>query len=61
MAPKKVLMAASGDLRQSANEVCWPAQDAMEKQVAKALAAFGVEVERAHPVIAQVLWRMGVG
>ena len=49
MAPRKVLMAASGDLRQSANEVCWPAQEAMEKQVVAALGAFGVEVERAHP------------
>ena len=50
MAPrKKVLMAASGDLRQSANETCWPAQAAMEKQVVEALAAFDVEVERAHP------------
>jgi len=43
---KKVLMAASGDLRQSANETCWPAQEAMEKQVAAALAEFGVEVAR---------------
>ncbi len=49
MAPRKVLMAASGDLRQSANETCWPAQAAMEAQVTEALAAFGVEVERAHP------------
>ena len=49
MAPRKVLMAASGDLRQSANEVCWPAQETMEKQVVAALGAFGVEVERAHP------------
>ena len=50
MAPrKKVLMAASGDLRQSANETCWPAQAAMESQVTEALAAFDVEVERAHP------------
>ena len=50
MAPrKKVLMAASGDLRQSANETCWPAQAAMEKQVTEALAAFDVDVERAHP------------
>ena len=41
MAPrKKVLMAASGDLRQSANETCWPAQAAMESQVTEALAAF---------------------
>ncbi len=46
---KKVLMAASGDLRQSANETCWPAQAAMESQVTEALAAFDVEVERAHP------------
>jgi len=49
MTPRKVLLAASGDLRQSANEVCWPAQEAMEKQVVAALGAFGVEVERAHP------------
>ncbi len=50
MAPrKKVLMAASGDLRQSANETCWPAQAAMERQVTEALAGFDVEVERAHP------------
>ena len=50
MAPqKKILMAASGDLRQSANETCWPAQEAMEKQVVAALDAYGVEVERAHP------------
>ena len=46
--PKKVLMAASGDLRQSANEICWPAQAAMEQQVTSALAEFGVKVERAH-------------
>ena len=45
---KKVLMAASGDLRQSANETCWPAQEAMEKKVVEALKAFDVEVERAH-------------
>src|SRR5271166_5001094 len=50
MAPRnKVLMAASGDLRQSANETCWPAQEAMEKQLTQALAGFDVEVERAHP------------
>ncbi len=45
---KKVLMAASGDLRQSANETCWPAQEAMEKKVVEALKTFDVEVERAH-------------
>jgi hypothetical protein len=46
---RKVLMAASGDLRQSANETCWPAQAAMESQVTEALAALDVDVERAHP------------
>ena len=31
--PKKtVLLVANGDLRQSANEKCWPAQAAMEQQ-----------------------------
>ena len=49
MAPRKVLMAASGDLRQSANETCWPAQAAMEAKVTQALNACGVEVERAQP------------
>ncbi len=50
MAPrKKVLLAASGDLRQSANEVCWPAQEAMERQVVAALNALDVDVMRAHP------------
>ncbi len=46
---KKVLMAASGDLRQSANETCWPAQEAMESQIVGALTALNVDVERAHP------------
>ncbi|THD43897.1 MAG: hypothetical protein E7774_11770, partial [Bradyrhizobium sp.] len=46
---KKVLLAASGDLRQSANEASWPAQEAMEKEIVAVLAEFGVEVERAHP------------
>ncbi len=46
---KKVLMAASGDLRQSANETCWPAQEAMESQIVGALSALNVDVERAHP------------
>jgi len=46
---KKVVMAASGDLRQSANETCWPAQEAMERQLTAALKALDAEVERAHP------------
>ncbi|MDR1789653.1 MAG: fucose isomerase [Opitutaceae bacterium] len=46
---KTVLLAASGDLRASANEACWPTQAAMEKSVAKALAGLGWKVRRAHP------------
>ena len=38
-----------GDLRLSANQVCWPAQEAMEKQLAAAVAAQGYKLVRAHP------------
>jgi hypothetical protein len=49
MLPKKtVLLVASGDLRQSANETCWPAQAAMERRLGAAVASFGFRVERAH-------------
>lgn len=50
MQPKKdILLVASGDLRQSANETCWPAQAAMEKKLDAAVASFGYRVVRAHP------------
>ena len=45
----QVQLIASGDLRLSANQVCWPAQAAMEKALAAALKAEGVSVVRAHP------------
>ncbi len=48
-----VQLIASGDLRLSANQVCWPAQAAMEKSLGDALAAEGVRVVRAHPFDAQ--------
>jgi hypothetical protein len=44
----KVHLVASGDLRPSANRVCWPAQEAMEAALARALAGLGATVERAH-------------
>ncbi len=48
--PKKsVYLVASGDLRQSANETCWPAQAEMEKQLSKVVASFGYKLVRAHP------------
>jgi len=53
--PKKsVYLVANGDLRQSANEKCWPAQAAMEKQLAKVVASFGYKLVRAHPYKADV-------
>ncbi len=44
-----IQLVASGDLRLSANQTCWPAQKAMEEALAKALKAEGHEVKRAHP------------
>ena len=46
---KKILLVANGDQRQSANEVCWPAQAAMEQALTAALAAQGCTLVRAHP------------
>ncbi|WP_010585864.1 fucose isomerase [Schlesneria paludicola] len=49
MNAKTIYLVASGDLRLSANQVCWPAQSAMEESIEKALAAEGYAVKRAHP------------
>lgn len=49
MKKNQVLLVASGDLRQSANQGCWPAQKAMEEQLARTVAACGYELVRAHP------------
>jgi hypothetical protein len=46
---KTILLVASGDLRSSANEVCWPAQHAMEQTLAAAVAQLGYKLVRAHP------------
>ena len=46
---KTVLLVANGDLRQSANQVCWSAQSAMESKLAAAVAAQGGRLKRAHP------------
>jgi hypothetical protein len=45
----EVILIASGDLRESANEMCWPAQSAMEAGVIAAFEAEGITVTRAHP------------
>ena len=46
---KTILLVASGDLRSSANEVCWPAQHAMEQTLTAAVAQLGYKLVRAHP------------
>jgi hypothetical protein len=46
---KQVQLVASGDLRLSANQVCWPAQQAMEEQLTAAVKACGYDLVRAHP------------
>ncbi|WP_050027853.1 L-fucose/L-arabinose isomerase family protein [Verrucomicrobium sp. BvORR034] len=46
---KVVQLVASGDLRLSANQTCWAAQDAMEMALAEAVAAEGFDLVRAHP------------
>ncbi len=46
---KSVLLVASGDLRQSANETCWPAQLEMEMKLSEAVSRLGHRVVRAHP------------
>jgi hypothetical protein len=45
-----VILIASGDLRQSANEVCWEAQAGLEKMLTAAFLEEGIKLRRAHPV-----------
>ncbi len=47
---KKVVLITSGDLRPSANQVCWPAQEELERKLTEAFQQQGVAVERAFPV-----------
>ncbi|MGH9582962.1 MAG: fucose isomerase [Bryobacteraceae bacterium] len=46
---KSVVLVASGDLRLSANRVCWPAQEQVEQALSNAIRRLGFEVERGHP------------
>ncbi len=46
---KQVMLVASGDLRLSANQNCWPAQQAMETTLAEVVGELGYELVRAHP------------
>ena len=45
---KEILLVANGDLRLSANRMCWPAQRNMEAQLTAAVENAGGSVRRAH-------------
>ncbi|HEX2755639.1 MAG TPA: hypothetical protein VHM48_09260 [Candidatus Limnocylindrales bacterium] len=47
---RDVVLVASGDLRETANRLGWPAQAALEAALGSALAARGVTVRRGHPI-----------
>lgn len=49
--PSSVFVVASGDLRPSANQMCWPAQKAAEDALTQAIKKLGHKVERAHPFL----------
>lgn len=46
---RDIALFASGDLRLSANQQCWPAQKAMEDKLIAVLRRMGHTVKRAHP------------
>src|ERR1019366_6778338 len=48
VAQDEVVLVANGDLRQSANEVCWAAQAGLEEKLIAAFLDEGIKVRRAH-------------
>jgi hypothetical protein len=47
---KEAVLITSGDLRQAANQICWPAQEVLERELAQCFLAQGVKLRRAVPV-----------
>ena len=47
---RDVLLIANGDLRSTANRMCWPAQQQLEDALAAAVADAGYRLVRAHPI-----------
>lgn len=47
---KEVVLITSGDLRLSANQVCWPAQEELERKLTQCFLDAGVKMRRAFPV-----------
>jgi hypothetical protein len=58
-------LVTSGDLRLTANQECWAAQEDMEKRIAAAFEKEGVAVRRAHPYDPQLkhgfIWNQRMG
>ena len=48
VASGEAILVANGDLRQSANQVCWPAQAALEQMLTEAFLEEGIKLRRAH-------------
>ena len=46
----ETILVTSGDLRQSANQVCWPAQQDLEQKLTQSFLGEGVTLRRAFPV-----------
>ena len=61
----EAILVASGDLRLSANQTCWPAQEDMERRVTAAFAREGITVKRGHPYDPQLkhgfIWNQRMG
>ena len=50
MSMTNAILVASGDLRETANRLCWPVQAELERNLERAFARHGVSIQRAHPV-----------
>jgi len=48
--PRRAVLVASGDLREEANRVCWPAQKQLEADLTAVFARAGWTLERGHAV-----------
>ena len=48
--PQPLILVASGDLRPAANQLCWPAQKAVEEAVSDRFRKLGHEIRRGHPI-----------
>ncbi len=65
IAANEAVLVASGDLRLSANQMCWPAQEDMEKRLTAAFAREGITIRRGHDYDPQLkhgfIWNQRMG